>query len=363
MVCLAFQPGKAEDRGTAEVEDPGKGGRRTGHPHHGGGDRDGDPLRLRVPTEQERQGIFSTPIADPSKTSQGLACVNTNDPGCFPNNTIPSGQINTDVQKMLSLLPLPTPGYTDPSGETNYVLSLIEKNPVNLKVLRVDYNISPKWSVYFRGLDMTVKSQGNASAYTPMNYLINFPVDYINKAPNVTVDLTYVASPSVVNELNIGYSAWSELQVFPKGASELAAVQKSALGISIGQFRPQLNPLGLIPTFLFGGGGLSSLPSIGLSGPTQGRFPINSQSGSYGISDGIYKVWKNHTAKAGIYFHSDRYVQRHSASDFAGSYDFSVNTQNALDTGNTYSNALIGNYLRYSEITTAPHIPPFPRDP
>ena len=57
---------------------------------------DGNPLRLRVPTAQERQGMFSTPVADPQKTAQGLKCKQTGDPGCFPNNTIPSTQIDSE---------------------------------------------------------------------------------------------------------------------------------------------------------------------------------------------------------------------------------------------------------------------------
>lgn len=320
---------------------------------------DGTPLRLRVPTAQERSGIFSTVVADPQKIALGLSCKKTNDPGCFPNNTIPASQIDPNMQKLLNLLPVPTPGYADPTGKTNFVLPLTEHNPVNQEVLRVDYNISSKWRAYFRGVAMTVKSQGNAAAFAPMAYLPNFPVDYINHSPNVTVDLTYVASSSLVNELNLGWASWSEDQVFPSGSGELAAVQKNALGITLPQFRPQLNPLGLIPALTFGGGGLSSLPSIGFMGSSGSRFPIHSQSSSYGLSDGLTKVWQRHISKAGIYVHIDRYVQLHSAGNFAGNYNFSVNAQNPLDTGNTFANALLGNFQQYSESTGAPDSDPF----
>jgi len=315
---------------------------------------DGNPLRLRVPTANERQGIFSTPVADPQKTAQGFTCQQTGDPGCFPNNTIPGTRIDPNMAKMLALLPAPTPGYVDPSGLSNYILNLTERNPVNQQVLRVDYNISAKWRAYFRGLRMGVGSKGNASAYTPMEYLANFPVDYINSAPNVTGDLTYIVSPTLVNEINFGYSAWSEVQQFPHGKSELAAVQKSALGITLGQFRPQLNPLGVIPGITLAGGGLSKLPSIGFSGANGSRFPIDSQSSSYGVTDGLTKVWQGHISKAGIYVHIDRFVQRHTAGDFSGLYSFSVSTQNPLDTGNTFANALLGNFLQYAESTSAP---------
>ncbi len=322
---------------------------------------DGNPLRLRVPTADERKGIFSTPVADPSKTAQGLQCNNTGDPGCFPNNTIPSGQINPDMQKLLDLVPLPTPGYSDPSGTSNYILNLTEHNPVNQQLLRLDYNVSPKWRTYIRGLHMSVGSTGNAANAMPMEYLQSFPVNYLNIASNVLWNLTYVASPTLVNEMNIGYAGWTEDQQLPHGKSELAAVQKSALGINLTQFRPDLNPLGLIPTIQFGGGGLRNLPNIGFPGSSGVRFPISSQSYSYGINDGLTKVWQSHIVKAGLYLHIDRFVEHHVAGNFTGLYDFSVNPQNPLDTGNTFANQLLGNFYEYSESTSAPDFDPVTR--
>jgi hypothetical protein len=54
-------------------------------------------------------------------------------------------------------------------------------------------------------------------------------------------------------------------------------------------------------------------------------------------------------------------VQLHVGGSFAGLYDFSVNASNPLDTGNTYANALLGNFLTYSESTGAPDSDPFTR--
>ncbi|HWF47310.1 MAG TPA: carboxypeptidase-like regulatory domain-containing protein [Bryobacteraceae bacterium] len=305
---------------------------------------DGNPLRLRVPTADERKGIFSTPVINPS----------TGQP--FPNNTLTG--INPDMQKLLNLLPLPTPGYSDPSGKSNYIVNLTEHNPVNQQLLRLDYNIGPKWHTYIRGLRMSVGSKGNAANAMPMEFLQSFPVDYLNDSSNVIWNLTYIASPTLVNELNVGYAGWSENQQLPNGNSELSAVQKSALGITLGQFQPQLNPLGLIPTLKFGGGGLTDLPNIGFPGSNGARFPISSQSYSYGINDGITKTWQNHISKAGLYLHIDRFVEHHVAGNFDGLYDFSVNTQNPLDTGNTFANELLGNFYQYSESTSAPDFDP-----
>ena len=308
---------------------------------------DGNPLRLRVPTADERKGIFSTTVIDPS----------TGQP--FPNNTLTG--INPDMQKLLDLLPLPTPGYSDPSGKSNYILNLTEHNPVNQQVLRLDYNISPKWRTYIRGLNMSVGSKGNAANAMPMEYLQSFPVNYINGSSNAIWNLTYIASPTLVNEVDIGYAGWSEDQALPNGSKELSEVEKNPLGITLTQFRPQLNPHGLIPTIQFGGGGLTDLPKIGFPGSNGARFPISSQSYSYGINDGLTKVWQGHIAKAGLYLHIDRFVEHHVAGNFNGLYDFSVNPQSPLDSGNTFANELLGNFYEYSESTSAPDFDPITR--
>ncbi|HEV7217843.1 MAG TPA: carboxypeptidase-like regulatory domain-containing protein [Terriglobales bacterium] len=305
---------------------------------------DGNPLKLRVPTANERNGIFTTTVKDPS----------TGQP--FPNNTVTG--INPNMQKLLSLLPLPTPGYVDPSGKSNFIVNLTEHNPVNQQILRLDYNISQRWHTYIRGLHMSVASKGNAANAMPMEFLQSFPVDYLNGASNVIWNLTYIPTSTLVNELNVAYAAWNENQNLPKGNSELSAVQKSALGISLGQFRPELNPLGLIPTIKFSGGGLTDLPNIGFPGNNGSRFPIASQSYSYGFNDGITNTWQNHIFKAGIYLHIDRFVEHHVAGNFTGLYDFSVNPQNPFDSGNTFANELLGNFYQYSESTAAPDYDP-----
>jgi hypothetical protein len=317
------------------------------------------PLQLTVPTAAERNGDFSNSIdsngkpifiADPRLTALGLACKKAGDPGCFPGNRIPANLINPDMQKLLNLLPLPNFDMAASQNKFNYQLPLQEKNPVTQEVLRVDYNISDKWRAYFRGLAMNVKSQGTGATQLPMVWLTSLPVDYNNSSPNVTADLTYIISPTLVNELNVGWASWSEDQVFPNGSSELSLIQKSSLGISVGQFNPQINPLGLIPTIALGGGNLRNLPAIGVGG----RFPISSKVNSYGFTEGLTKVWQSHTTKAGLYFHIDSLVQRHNSVNFAGRYDFNVDSTNPLDSGDTYANALLGNFRNYTESTAAP---------
>ena len=325
---------------------------------------DGNPLTMTVPTALERQGDFSQSFDNSGKKvtlKDPKNCGAAGNANCLLDPThINTAFINPNIQKLLGLLPLPN---TDPTSQLanykyNYQVNLTEKNPVNQRVLRVDYNISDKWHAYFRGLDMNVSSEGNAAAFIPMQWLSSLPVNYKNHSPNVTFDVTYIANPTLINEFSVGYAGWSEQQVLPNGASELAAVQKSALGVNLGQFRPQLNPLGLMPTLTFSGG-ISNAPTFGLSG-SGGRFPINSQASSYDITDGLTKVWHSHVSKTGIYLHFDRFVQLHAAGSFTGTYDFSESS-NPLGTGDTFATALLGNFKQYMESTAAPDSDPTTR--
>ena len=329
---------------------------------------DNNPLQLTMPTSLERNGDFSQSVDNsgaPITLKDPKNCGAAGNQNCLLDSThINPAFINPNTQKLLNLLPAPNAFNTNLCGfSCNFIIPTTEKNPAHQKVLRLDYNLSDKWHAYFRGIDMSVKSQGNDAAFNPMIYLSNFPVEYDNRAPNLAVDLTYIISPTLVNELNIGWASWSEDQVLSNGSSELSAVQKSALGINLPQFRPQLNPLGLIPGITLGGNNIDNAPSIGFFGTNGSRFPIHSQSSSYGVTDGLTKVWRAHTSKAGIYAHIDRYVQVHSAGNFAGLYDFSVdkNKQSTIESGDTYSNALLGNFLSYSESTGAPDSDPFTR--
>lgn len=337
---------------------------------------DNNPYQLTVPTALERNGDFSQSLdngGNPIVLKDPKNCDSAQNQNCLLNSShINPAFINANTQKLLNLLPSANSiGGTQDCATCNFQVATTEKNPVNQRVLRLDYNISDKWHAYFRGVDMSVKSQGNDAAFNPMIYLSSFPVEYDNRAPNVATNLTYFASPTLVNELNIAWASWSEDQVFSRGAGELAAVQKSALGISLGQFRPQLNPLSLIPALTFSNSpNLDNPPNIGFVGTKSsgalndpGRFPVHSQSSSYGLSDGLTKVWRNHISKGGIYVHIDRYVQLHNAGNFAGAYDFSVDAknQNTLDSGDAYANALLGNFLTYQESTAAPDSDPFTR--
>jgi hypothetical protein len=297
-----------------------------------------------MPTALERQGDFSQTVQ-----SNGTLLV-VKDPTTgqpFPNNVMPSSRINPNMQKLLGVFPMPN--FTDRAtskGNYNYIINDSVDNPVRQEILRVDWNPTPKWRSYFRGMNMYVNNSGTASVANSNSWGIVQAYNTTN--PNVAANITYMATPTLVNELSVGLSRWTEIQSISN--SELARLQRSKLGISLGQLYPSNNPLGLIPGASFSGG-IGTAPSIGFDP----RFPMNDIVNAWSISDGLTKVAGSHTLKAGIYWEWASYLQAHhagSSSNFAGNISFARDTNNPYDSNYPFANALLGNFDTYQEVTS-----------
>jgi len=292
------------------------------------------------PTELERRGDFS----DSREANNALIVVRdpTNNNQPFAGNVIPASRINTDMQKLLNVFPLPN--FFDRNiskGSYNYQVSDTVDRPVHQEVLRLDYNPSSKWRTYFRGLNMDVKQRGLAVTANSNQWGIKQSYDTSN--PNIGVNVTYLATPTVVNELSLGLARWTEIQEISD--SELAKLQRDKLGIKLGQKYPQNNPLNLIPAASFGG--VTGAASIGYDG----RFPMDNYVNAFSISDGLTKVAGAHTIKAGVYWEFAEYLQRHHGSNFAGNFNFGRTSNNPFDTNHPYANALLGYFQTYTEVT------------
>ncbi|MGB9605690.1 MAG: hypothetical protein ACPL88_07420, partial [Bryobacteraceae bacterium] len=291
------------------------------------------------PTEQERRGDFS------NSREPNNALIVVRDPLSgqpFPGNVIPPARIHPDMQKLLSVFPLPN--FFDRNisrGNYNYIVSDTVDRPARQEVFRLDYNPSAKWRTYFRGLTMAVKQRGVAVTANSNQWGIKQSYDTTN--PNFALNLTYLPSATLVNELALGLSRWTEIQQI--APSELARLQRDKLGIRLGQKYPQNNPLNLIPAASFGG--VTGAASIGYDG----RFPMDNYVNAFSISDGLTKVAGPHTFKAGIYWELAEYLQRHHGSNFAGNFNFGRTANNPFDTNHPYANALLGYFQTYTEVT------------
>jgi hypothetical protein len=341
------------------------------------------PQNYLMPTAAERNGDFSKTydvkgnkvyIADPLLTATGKKCSSSDQSGCFPGNIIPAARINANMQRIMNVFPLPTidcsikgmagnavcPLTGNTSGNPyNYSITGDTKTPSNQNLLRVDYNLSSKWHMYFRGMMISKTNEGLTSTTDKVQWGI--PMYYKTPAKNAGINLTYIASSTLVNEFTVGYSSWNELNGL-LNAADIDKLSKSALGVTLGQNNPAQNPLDLLPriTSLSSGGSggtyqLAQAPSIDYDN----RFPMNNSTGTWEFTDGLTKVWNSHTFKSGVYFSAGRYIQRHIGSINEGAFNFSTSSSNPNDTQYAYSNMLLGNYNSYQEgsnvVNYAPH--------
>ncbi len=216
---------------------------------------------LMVPTNAERSGNFSDwpyPIYDPSTSVvSGSPPTVTRTP--FPNNIIPSSDINPVAQKLLSYYPNANINCTMPC--TNFVAA----NPAthlttNTFTGRVDYNLGSR----------------NQFSYTMSIWRDNAPSPSVIPI-NSTLVLTHSGiyglnwehsfSPSVINEARLGYNR----TFFHEGAS-------SAFGANLaGQLG--LNNTPNVPAFY----------NIPLVAPTQGYAGIGSGNNGYTQTDNVFQ--------------------------------------------------------------------------
>ena len=307
------------------------------------------PQALRtytVPTALERTGDFSqssVTIKDPA---------NGNAP--FQGNVLPASLINPDLQKFLNIFPLPNiTNRAISKGQYNLQLSDTLDRPVRQEILRVDYNISSKLRVYFRGMDMLSANKGLNSTANKMAWGI--PLEYRTTGPNIGANATYIFTPTLINEFTFGYALWTEQQLI--AASDLAKIQRDKIGMHLGQLYPQNNPLNLVPTTSFGGITSAATTSY------DGRFPMVDDASSFTFNDGLTKVWNTHLFKAGVQIERVLYNQFHNtgSANFPGAFDFGNNSSNPGNTGYAYANALLGNFYSYTEATNRADYEPVTR--
>jgi hypothetical protein len=155
-------------------------------------------------------------------------------------------------------------------------------------------------------------------------------------------NLTRIISPNAVNEFTWGVNRGFQ-QRFLLNDDALARNQRSQIGLSgLSQFFPANNPLGFVPDASFGG-----VPNAAnlLIDP---KFPFLGTTNIWNYTDNLSYVRGAHTFKAGIYFEpTARNTRRESL--FRGSFDFSADANNPLDSGWAWANAALGNFRSYQE--------------
>ncbi|HTX38535.1 MAG TPA: carboxypeptidase regulatory-like domain-containing protein [Bryobacteraceae bacterium] len=323
--------------------------------------------KYTMPTALEREGNFSqsvnpngSPILIRDPLS-GQTCSSTSAAGCFPGNIIPANRISPIGQAMLNLFPLPNT--VDPTGQRqyNFTDTLSNTDPRRDIILRGDYNISSKDTMFVRGLkDYQAQSGFGAILGAAGDGWGQFPHSYF--IPSVGIAATYVHtfSSNLINEVTAGQNR-AHQQNKPTNQT---AYNASLLPLTVNGttytlpsiFPSSVNTLNLLPNINFGlpsgftaqsaPTGIPNLPSFGFDS----RWPFDGTDNLATVTDNITWVKGSHTFKAGYYFeHDARNVSVYSVYNTAGTYYFGSDLGNPVDSGDPFSNALIGSMYGYGQ--------------
>jgi hypothetical protein len=328
--------------------------------------QDAAPVRRILPTRLERLGDFSRRLAgfdgligtvddgvlrDPTKAANtcvapvvnasGVVTTPAIRTGCFAGNIIPSGLITPDgkaIAAVFSAMEGVAVSYVDTPTANNATFQ--QPNPFDYREdnFRIDYKFNEKHSIYGRYLhDMY-------DLIDPFGTFINSPLptvptNRLRPGYSTQVSYTWLISPTLINEVKANAS-WNGQRVPPVGEFW----KRSTFGF----IYPQLFTGGRfddgIPNTTFAGNGSPSNfngPSGSLLSPTT----------DIAVSDNVTVIRGKHSMKTGVLIIRNRKDQN-GRSGYTGNLAF--NTNATRSTGNSFADALLGNFRSYSEANDDP---------
>ncbi len=318
--------------------------------------------RFRVPTAEERLGIFTNSTDDKNAPIPQLK-----NPagGTFANNVIPASSQYAVGLAILNRYPLPN---RVASGVENYNLEIprpVDKNLLQQPAIRVDYQFSPALRVTGKYSGQREKQRvvegtmpGFNDVLVPYPYISNYGIT-ANYTLNSTtfLEATY---GSIKNELAGGGSGGiltNDSANRLNGLADFPLIFPNAGKVTAGSYQEfALNRLSPI----FYQNGMVNLPPQFQWGSRIGSAPPNQQypgwlnvNKTQDFAASLTKVAGHHTMKAGFYNNHSFKAQNTGAGglgvDFAGTVNFGNDTNNPLDTGFGYANALVGVFTQYRQ--------------
>ncbi|HVW84817.1 MAG TPA: carboxypeptidase regulatory-like domain-containing protein [Bryobacteraceae bacterium] len=322
----------------------------------------GNIVRLRLPTQLERQGDFSQSRDQNGNLLKPIIDNTTGQP--FPGSVIPQSRLYAPGVAVLNRYPLPTLAQA-PGTNFNYEQQPLAYNQLTQQpAVRLDYQFTPNLRVsgkYSGQIARPVVQPGSIpgfnDAYVPYPVITNYgiTVDW-TISPTTFLEVTY---GSIKNQLaggnNGGLDTSPEsnrlksLSAFPELYPNAGVVDQRYYAFKVMQDQkpPFWNGKSLNLPPVFGWGSL-----IGAAPPQQqypGWLNINH---TQDISGSVTKVTGRHTLKAGVYLNHSFKAQNVGAGgipnlSFQGYVNFGNDTNNTLDSGFGYANAALGVFTQY----------------
>ena len=341
----------------------------------------GSVVRYRFPTALERAGDFSqstdndgNPFPYIRDWTTNRPCSASNQSGCFRADGV-LGRIPTDrlYDTGLNILKLyPLPNLNIPGVSYNYEArrpeqSLLAQQPV----VRLDYQPWPKlrgtlkiaeWRQQNETVLGTIPGLTDSKQYHPFITLLATTINY-QLNPTTFIEGTYGRSKNELAGCTLAQSntgptfCESGLPMGEKANMDTAVLgalpfifpQSGVLDQSyyavqaLNEVKPPIwdgTRLRMAPSFSWGSRISHAPPNV----PFPGYLNVNS---TYDIAIGVTKVANRHTLKSGFYrTHSFKAQQRQG---WAGSLNFSNDSNNPLDSGFGFANAALGIFTSYNQ--------------
>ena len=258
----------------------------------------------------------------------------------YPNNIIPAERMNRVGQNVASIYPLPN----GPGNFNNYTSTVDRVTTDNVFSGRVDHQFSEKSSFFTRfnwGRFKLDAPQGQAACClaTPAEAAARFDLGpYVAGIQNTRLtthgaafNYSRIISPSVVNELRVGY-ARTVPSTFQSDFGINAADSLGIRGINVTEFTTGLPNIN-IPDLT----GISGGPAF---------LPVNPKQFHWQIEDALVWVKGRHQLKFG-YRLVDRYPSPFTNTDTRGSINFGRNYTNnpVTNTGGSGIASLLTGYI------------------
>ena len=307
--------------------------------------------RRTIPTRAERLGDFSLRLAgtdripgtsddgflkDPQKTEN---CNSTTRAGCFPGNIIPAGRIIADGKAFASVyeqMEKLAVAYTDTPTSNNALYQRPNPFDVRQDILRLDYTINDKHSVYGRYI------HDNYDLVAPFGTFIDsdlptIPTNRLRPSFSYQVGHVWLISPTLINEAKVNAS-WNGQRIPPVGDFW----KRETYGFAFQQ--------------LFSGGRFdNSIPDASISGFASwdgASRSLLSPTTDISIGDSVTWSVQRHSVKFGGMYIRNRKDQN-GRSRYSGQVSFN-NSGNPNTTGNSFADALLGNFRTYTEFEDDP---------
>ena len=124
-------------------------------------------------------------------------------------------------------------------------------------------------------------------------------------------------------------------------ATTFSTVSRAALGYTAGQWFPSANPDNIIPRYSFN---VQDPPSVSFDD----RFLKNGTDFTFNLSDAVTWNKGKHIIKVGGDVYRIREYEG-ERSKFDGTFNFSTDANNPLDTNDSFANAALGTFDSYTE--------------